>query len=98
MKSKKWFTGILATVFALSLAGAASAQGGVCGRGQGGGGRGVCVQSDQSQASSPNYQRARAGEEARAGSSACGMAVALTIPILRRPPPHRLQPPLTKEN
>jgi len=57
MKSKKWFTGILATVFALSLAGAASAQGGVCGRGQGGGGRGVCVQSDQYQASSPNYQK-----------------------------------------
>lgn len=56
MKSKKWFTGILATVFALTLAGAASAQGGVCGRGQGGG-RGVCVQSDQSQSTSPNYQR-----------------------------------------
>ncbi len=58
MKSKKWICGILATAMALSLAGAdlASAQGGVCGRGQGGG-RGVCVQSDQSQATSPNYQQ-----------------------------------------
>jgi hypothetical protein len=64
MKSKKWFTGILATVFALSLAGAASAQGGVCGRGQGGG-RGVCVQSDQSQSTSPNYQKGRGKGQGR---------------------------------
>jgi hypothetical protein len=57
MKNKKWFYGMLATAFAVSLVSAdiASAQYG--GRGQGqGGGRGMCVQSDQSQATCPNYQ------------------------------------------
>ena len=50
MKTKKFFYGILAAAFALSLAGAdiASAQYGACGRGQGGG-RGACMQNDQSQ-------------------------------------------------
>jgi hypothetical protein len=58
MQTKKFFSGMLATAFALSLAGAdiASAQYGPCGQGQGGG-RGACVQADQSQATRPNYQQ-----------------------------------------
>ena len=56
MPTKKFFGGVLAAALALSLAGAdiAFAQYGSCGRGQGGG-RGVCVQNDQSQ-TCPNYQ------------------------------------------
>ena len=76
MKTKKFFCGVLAAAFALSLAGAdiASAQYGACGRGQGGG-RGVCVQTDQSQ-TPVLIIRARAGEEApRVGSSVCVTAV-----------------------
>lgn len=67
MKTKKYFCGVLAAAFALSLAGAdiASAQSGQGGRGQGGG-RGTCMQNyDQSQQTSPNYQgqgRKRGGQ------------------------------------
>jgi hypothetical protein len=66
VKTKKFFCGILAATFALSLAGAdiASAQYGACGRGQGGG-RGACMQTNQSQATCPNYQgqgRRRGGQ------------------------------------
>jgi hypothetical protein len=56
MTTKKFFYGMLAAAFTLSLAGAdlAAAQYGPCGRGQGGG-RGACVQNDQYQ-TCPNYQ------------------------------------------
>jgi len=68
MKTKKFFYGILAAAFALSLAGAdiASAQYGGCGRGQRGGGRGVYVQNDQTQTTYPNYQgQGRRGGQGR---------------------------------
>jgi hypothetical protein len=70
MKSKKWFSGILAVVFALSLAGAASAQcgGGVCGRGAGGG-RGACyAQADKG--TCPNYQQGQ-GHKRGQGRQQC---------------------------
>ena len=67
MKSNKWFTGILAIVFALSLAGAASAQcgGGVCGRGAGDGlgncsaqaGKGSCPKYQQGQGRKKGHGR-----------------------------------------
>jgi hypothetical protein len=68
MKMKKFMCGVFAAACALSLAGAdiALAQYGSCGRGQGGGGRGACMQNyGQSQASYPNYQsqgRRRGGQ------------------------------------
>jgi hypothetical protein len=59
MQSKKWFTGILATAMALSLAGAdlASAQcgGGTCGQGAGAG-RGNCYAQSGKSDTCPNYQ------------------------------------------
>jgi hypothetical protein len=75
MKNKKWFSGLLATAFALSLAGAdiASAQSGVCSPGQGRG-RGACMQADQSQATCPNYQQGRGrkrGHGARQRNGSC---------------------------
>ena len=70
MKSKKWFTGILATVFALSLASAASAQcgGGVCGRGAGDG-RGNCS-AQAGKGSCPNYQQGQ-GRKKGQGRQQC---------------------------
>ena len=67
MKTKKFFYGILTAAFALSLAGAdvASAQYGGCGRGQRGGGRGVCVQNDQTQTTYQNQGRGRRGGQGR---------------------------------
>ena len=68
MKTKKFLCGVLAAACALSLAGAdiALAQYGGCGRGQGGGNRGACMQNyDQSQTPCPNYQaqdRRRSGQ------------------------------------
>jgi hypothetical protein len=60
MKNKKWFFGMLATAFAISLAGVDIAPAQYGGGGQGpGGGRGACVQADQSQAACPNYQQGR---------------------------------------
>jgi hypothetical protein len=68
MKNKKWFSGILAAAFALSLAGAdvASAYcgGGGCGQG---GGRGVC-QTDKG--SCPQYQQGR-GQKRGQGRQQC---------------------------
>ena len=70
MTTKKFFCGVLAAAFALSLAGAdiASAQYGSCGRGQGGG-RGACMQNDQSQ-TSPNYQGQGRAKKRPPGSAA----------------------------
>jgi hypothetical protein len=81
MKSKKWFYGIIATIFALSLAGAdiASAQGRGCGRGQGGGGRGVCMQTDQSQTTCPNYQQGQ-GRKRGQGRQQCLRNAPITQP------------------
>lgn len=69
MKHHKWFYGLIATVFALSLANAdmASAQ---QGRGQGrgqGGGRGACMQTDQSnsQMCQPGQGRDQGGQGQR---------------------------------
>jgi hypothetical protein len=76
MTTKKFFCGVLAAAFALSLAGVdiASAQYGSCGQGQGGG-RGACVQNDQSQ-TYPNYQgqgrrRGRQGRQQRLRDGSC---------------------------
>lgn len=70
MKSKKWFTGILATVFALSLASAASAQcgGGVCGRGVGDT-RGNCS-AQAGKGSCPKYQQGQ-GRKKGQGRQQC---------------------------
>lgn len=61
MKSKKWFCGMLAAAFALSLAGAniasASCGGGACGRGAGGG-RGSCY-AQAGKNTCPHYQQGR---------------------------------------
>lgn len=72
MKSKKWFCGVLAAAFALSLAGAdiASAYcgGGVCGRGQGGG-RGDCY-TQAGKGNCPNYQQGQ-GRKRGQGRQQC---------------------------
>jgi hypothetical protein len=89
MKMKKFMCGVFAAACALSLAGAdiALAQYGSCGRGQGGGGRGACMQNyGQSQALT-RIIRARAGAGVvRAGSSACVTAAASITQILRHRP------------
>ncbi len=90
MKSKKWFTGILAAAMALSLAGAdiASAQcgGGVCGQGAGTG-RGNCY-AQSGKDTCPNYQQGRQGRKKGQGRQQClrGRNCPNTQPIPRRQP------------
>jgi hypothetical protein len=72
MKSKKWFGGLLATAFALSLAGAdiASAQcgGGGCGRGAKSGRENCIAQSGKGIC--PNYQQGQ-GRKKGQGRQQC---------------------------
>jgi hypothetical protein len=91
MKSNKWFTGILAIVFALSLAGAASAQcgGGVCGRGAGDD-RGNCS-AQAGKDSCPNYQKGQGrkkgqGRQQCLRNSNCPINPASSAPATQPPP------------
>jgi hypothetical protein len=91
MKSKKWFTGILATVFALSLASAASAQcgGGVCGRGAKAGRENCFVQAGKG--SCPNYQQGQGrkkghGRQQCRSNSTCPLSSAGSAPATQPAP------------
>jgi hypothetical protein len=72
VKSKKWFCSLLATAFALSLAGAdiatAYCGGGVCGRGTGGG-TGSCT-VEAGKGTCPNYQKGQ-GRKKGQGRQQC---------------------------
>lgn len=74
MKSTKWFSGILATAMALSLAGAdlalAQCGGGVCTPGAGRGQGACAVQAGQSSGACTNYQKGQ-GRKKGPGRKQC---------------------------